>query len=142
MRKDHLTTCVVLCRRFLLEWLSFLYRYVPVGLLEVVPQCMQWRPPAFFGRSDLETLLARYLPAVFLFLCSSHLFCETLHISNVQCNLHLLLPRLLFPTGCVRHRQTLLCDVFALFNPQTSTLFQRRHHTLETLNSDMPGEMI
>ncbi|KAL0043602.1 hypothetical protein WJX79_009566 [Trebouxia sp. C0005] len=45
-------------RRFLLEWLSFLYRYVPVGLLEVVPQCMQWRPPAFFGRSDLETLLA------------------------------------------------------------------------------------
>lgn len=46
------------CRRFLLEWLSFLYRYVPVGLLEVVPQCMQWRPPAFFGRSDLETLLA------------------------------------------------------------------------------------
>lgn len=47
-------------RRFLLEWLSFLYRYVPVGLLEVVPQVMQWRPPAFCGRSDLETLLARY----------------------------------------------------------------------------------
>ncbi|KAL3146827.1 hypothetical protein ABBQ38_014803 [Trebouxia sp. C0009 RCD-2024] len=45
-------------RRFLLEWLSFLYRYVPVGLLEVVPQVMQWRPPAFYGRSDLETLLA------------------------------------------------------------------------------------
>lgn len=45
-------------RRFLLEWLSFLYRYVPVGLLEVVPQCMQWRPPAHYGRSDLETLLA------------------------------------------------------------------------------------
>jgi tRNA-dihydrouridine synthase 3 len=45
-------------RRFLLEWLSFLCRYVPVGLLEVVPQRMTWRPPAFFGRSDLETLLA------------------------------------------------------------------------------------
>ena len=40
--------------------MSFLYRYVPVGLLEVVPQVMQWRPPAFYGRSDLETLLARY----------------------------------------------------------------------------------
>ena len=50
--------CAVL-RRFLLEWLSFLYRYVPVGLLERVPQVMQWRPPAFCGRSDLETLLAR-----------------------------------------------------------------------------------
>ena len=49
-------------RRFLLEWMSFLYRYVPVGLLEVVPQVMQWRPPAFYGRSDLETLLARYSP--------------------------------------------------------------------------------
>jgi len=28
-----------------------------VGLLEVVPQQMQWRPPTFQGRSDLETLL-------------------------------------------------------------------------------------
>jgi hypothetical protein len=32
-------------------------RYVPVGLLEVAPQQMQWRPPSFVGRSDLETLL-------------------------------------------------------------------------------------
>jgi tRNA-dihydrouridine synthase 3 len=32
-------------RRFLLEWLSFLHRYVPVGLLEVVPQKMNMRPP-------------------------------------------------------------------------------------------------
>lgn len=47
-----------LLRRFLLEWLSFLYRYVPVGLLEVLPQNIQWRPPAYFGRNDLETLLA------------------------------------------------------------------------------------
>ncbi|EFN53612.1 hypothetical protein CHLNCDRAFT_25754 [Chlorella variabilis] len=45
-------------RRFLLEWLSFTHRYIPVGLLEVVPQRMHWRPPAFVGRSDLETLLA------------------------------------------------------------------------------------
>ena len=44
-------------RRFLLEWLSFLHRYVPVGLLEVLPQRLNWRPPAFVGRSDLETWL-------------------------------------------------------------------------------------
>lgn len=45
------------CRRFLLEWLSFLHRYVPVGLLEVVPQQLNQRPPLFMsGRSDLETL--------------------------------------------------------------------------------------
>ena len=113
MPKIHLTTCVVLCRRFLLEWLSFLYRYVPVGLLEVVPQCMQWRPPAFFGRSDLETLLARYLPSVFLSVFLSHAFCL---LSNILCNLHLLLPRLLSPTGCARHRQTLLYEVFAFTN--------------------------
>jgi tRNA-dihydrouridine synthase 3 len=46
------------CRRFLLEWLSFLHRYVPVGLLEQCqPQRMNQRPPKFLcGRSDLETL--------------------------------------------------------------------------------------
>jgi tRNA-dihydrouridine synthase 3 len=44
-------------RRFLLEWLSFLCRYVPVGLLERVPQQMNQRPPTYIvGRSDLETL--------------------------------------------------------------------------------------
>ncbi|CAH0404668.1 unnamed protein product [Chilo suppressalis] len=45
-------------RRFLLEWLSFLYRYVPVGLLERPPQKINERPPAFFGRDDMETLMA------------------------------------------------------------------------------------
>jgi len=45
-------------RRFLLELLSFSFRYIPAGLLEVLPQKSQWRPPAFVGRSDLETLLA------------------------------------------------------------------------------------
>ena len=45
-------------RRFLLEWLSFMHRYVPVGLLERVPQQMTWRPPAYVARSDLETLLS------------------------------------------------------------------------------------
>jgi tRNA-dihydrouridine synthase 3 len=45
-------------RRFLLEWQSFLYRYVPVGLLEVLPQKINHRPPLFVGRDELETLMA------------------------------------------------------------------------------------
>uniref|UniRef100_A0A5S6QZ32 tRNA-dihydrouridine(47) synthase [NAD(P)(+)] n=1 Tax=Trichuris muris TaxID=70415 RepID=A0A5S6QZ32_TRIMR len=45
-------------RRFLLEWLSFLYRYIPVGLLEYLPQRINHRPPRYFGRNDLETLMA------------------------------------------------------------------------------------
>ncbi|KAL3823310.1 hypothetical protein ACHAXA_010445 [Cyclostephanos tholiformis] len=45
-------------RRFLLEWLSFLHRYVPVGMLDVIPQQMNHRPPNnMCGRSDLETLM-------------------------------------------------------------------------------------
>lgn len=47
-------------RKFLLEWLSFLYRYVPVGIVEggsdtVVT--MSHRAPFFRGRDELETLL-------------------------------------------------------------------------------------
>jgi tRNA-dihydrouridine synthase 3 len=45
-------------RRFLLEWLSFAYRYVPVGILAHLPPSLQDRPPAYKGRNDLETLLA------------------------------------------------------------------------------------
>lgn len=45
-------------RKFMLEWLSFLYRYVPVGLLERPPQKINERPPTYFGRDDLETLMA------------------------------------------------------------------------------------
>ncbi|CAL0305921.1 unnamed protein product [Lupinus luteus] len=45
-------------RRFLLEWLSYTCRYIPVGLLDVVPQRMNWRPPSYYGRDDLETLMA------------------------------------------------------------------------------------
>uniref|UniRef100_Q1RLG4 tRNA-dihydrouridine(47) synthase [NAD(P)(+)] n=1 Tax=Ciona intestinalis TaxID=7719 RepID=Q1RLG4_CIOIN len=44
-------------RRFLLEWLSFLHRYIPVGLLERLPQRINERPPYYVGRNDLETLM-------------------------------------------------------------------------------------
>ena len=46
-----------LTRRFLLEWLSFAYRYVPVSILEYLPPSLQDRPPAWKGRNELETLL-------------------------------------------------------------------------------------
>eukprot|EP01053_Blabericola_migrator_P008406 Blabericola_migrator_1__8405@NODE_437_length_8486_cov_74_294215_g343_i0_p2_GENE_NODE_437_length_8486_cov_74_294215_g343_i0NODE_437_length_8486_cov_74_294215_g343_i0_p2_ORF_typecomplete_len638_score155_22Dus/PF01207_17/7_6e73Torus/PF16131_5/0_0019zfCCCH_4/PF18044_1/0_0085zfCCCH_4/PF18044_1/3_7e03zfCCCH/PF00642_24/0_011zfCCCH/PF00642_24/1_1e04zfCCCH/PF00642_24/4_7e03zfCCCH_3/PF15663_5/0_23SUZ/PF12752_7/0_24zf_CCCH_4/PF18345_1/0_45zfCCCH_2/PF14608_6/0_17zfCCCH_2/PF14608_6/3_1e02zfCCCH_2/PF14608_6/1 len=46
-------------RRFLLEQLSFLHRYVPVGLLERVPQKLNQRPPVYVGRDDLETLMGQ-----------------------------------------------------------------------------------
>ena len=45
-------------RRFLLEWLSFACRYVPVGLLEYLPPSIQDRPPRYRGRDELETLMA------------------------------------------------------------------------------------
>lgn len=45
-------------RRFLLEWLSFQCRYIPVGLLEILPQKMNQRPPLYRGRNEMETLLA------------------------------------------------------------------------------------
>jgi tRNA-dihydrouridine synthase 3 len=48
-------------RRFLLEWLSFLHKYSPVGVIEGV-QKMQDRPPRFVPRSDLEALLASPAP--------------------------------------------------------------------------------
>lgn len=44
-------------RRFLLEWLSFQHRYVPVGILEQTQRINQ-RPPLFKGRDDLETIMA------------------------------------------------------------------------------------
>ncbi|XP_010263932.1 PREDICTED: tRNA-dihydrouridine(47) synthase [NAD(P)(+)]-like [Nelumbo nucifera] len=45
-------------RHFLLEWLSYTCRYIPVGLLDIIPQRLNWRPPSYFGRNDLETLMA------------------------------------------------------------------------------------
>lgn len=54
-------------RRFLLEWLSYTHRYVPLGLLserlpDAVRPAMTWRPPPLVGRSDLETLLSSPRP--------------------------------------------------------------------------------
>lgn len=44
-------------RRFLLEWLSFTHRYIPLGLLER-PAKINERPSPYKGRDDMETLLA------------------------------------------------------------------------------------
>ena len=44
-------------RRFLLEWLSFLHRYVPVGVLEQ-GMLLTDKVPHFCGRNGLETLMA------------------------------------------------------------------------------------
>jgi len=51
-------TGIARTRRFLLEMLSFTCRYTPVGLLERLPQRIHDRPPRYYGRSDLETLLS------------------------------------------------------------------------------------
>ncbi|XP_031830049.1 dihydrouridine synthase 3 [Nomia melanderi] len=45
-------------RRFMLEWISFLHRYIPVGILERPPQRINERPPFYRGRNDMETLMA------------------------------------------------------------------------------------
>ncbi len=45
-------------RRFLLDYLSFASRYVPIGLLEYLPPSLQDRAPAFRCRNELETLLS------------------------------------------------------------------------------------
>ena len=44
-------------RNFMLQTLSFMYRYVPYGLLERYPVEMWHRPIPFQGRDDLETLM-------------------------------------------------------------------------------------
>ena len=49
---------VGLTRRFLLEWLNFTHRYVPIGILEYLPPNLQDRAPAWKGRNELETLMA------------------------------------------------------------------------------------
>lgn len=42
----------------MLEWQSFLHRYVPYELLENPPQKINDRPYNYRGRDDLETLMA------------------------------------------------------------------------------------
>ncbi|OII75409.1 tRNA dihydrouridine synthase [Cryptosporidium ubiquitum] len=51
---------IALTRRFLLEFLSFFHRYIPIGILEqpIHTQNFNWRTPKYIGRNDLETLLA------------------------------------------------------------------------------------
>ena len=52
------TQGVNVTRRYLCDALSFQHRYIPLGLLEVLPGQMNDRPPPFHGRDELETLLA------------------------------------------------------------------------------------
>jgi len=50
-------------RNFLLEWLSFTCRYVPVGILERFPTKINDRAPSkIYGRDDLEILLSKDNP--------------------------------------------------------------------------------
>merc|ERR1712228_864276 len=47
-------------RRFLLEWLSFLCRYIPLGILERPIKINEGTPNnlSYVGRNELETLMA------------------------------------------------------------------------------------
>ena len=45
-------------RSAMIEKLLFTCRYIPVGLLERLPQRINERPPPYYGRNDLETLLS------------------------------------------------------------------------------------
>jgi len=53
-------------RRYLCDWQSFLHRYIPIGLMEVLPQKINDRPPVYFGRNELETLMGNYIFFFFL----------------------------------------------------------------------------
>ena len=53
------TVGVSTTRRFFCEFMSFFYRYVPLGILDhqSIPAHLHDRAPKWCGRSDLETLL-------------------------------------------------------------------------------------
>lgn len=51
-------TCSLAVQAFKHALYSALNRYVPVGLLERLPQRLNEKPPRFVGRDDLETLLS------------------------------------------------------------------------------------
>jgi hypothetical protein len=57
-------------RRYLCEALSFQYRYVPIGLLEVIPGRINDRAPAFKGRDELGEFHFTYFQG-------SYFFCPT-----------------------------------------------------------------
>lgn len=44
-------------RRYMLEFMSFTHRYIPVGILDRLPPKLNERPPQWRGRNELETLL-------------------------------------------------------------------------------------
>jgi len=52
---------VEVTRRFLMDWLSFLCRYIPIGLMERPPQKLNDKCARFVGRDDMETLLGSHL---------------------------------------------------------------------------------
>lgn len=41
------------------QWILSATRYIPVGLMEHLPQRLNWRPPPYVGRDALETLMGR-----------------------------------------------------------------------------------
>ena len=51
--ESYIYDSLIMTHRFLLEWISFLCRYVPVGIIEGLNQTMNKRPPPYFGRNEL-----------------------------------------------------------------------------------------
>ena len=69
------TTGVNATRRYLCEALSFMHRYVPIGLLEVLPGRLNDRPPSFKGRDELgASRLALISQLLYLLITSSFSF--------------------------------------------------------------------
>ena len=48
-------------RRFMLEWLRFLCQYIPVGILEAIPQSMGQRPPLNMVRTSMSLCVITYI---------------------------------------------------------------------------------